>query len=167
MDLPQTADLARQLLTYMTPLIAGGALTKVGEDSLDGTKALAQRTWSTLQRLFQGNDDAQDVLALYQRKPDNASRAQVVEGEIVTVLEQQPSAAADLQALVDEARKLGLLPSGGRTHSQVIQGSAQVGAAVAGDVHGGITLNQPRGDIVHGDKVGGDKVQGNKVVNYG
>jgi hypothetical protein len=167
MDHTQLVELARQVLTYMAPLITAGALAKVGENSVDSTKSLAQRTWSTLQRLFQDNEDAQDVLALYQRKPDNVGRAQVVEGEIITVLEQQPQAVTDLQALVEEARRLGLLPSAGRSHSQVIKDNAQVGVAVAGDVQGGVTLNQPRGDIVHGDKVGGDKVQGDKIVHYG
>jgi hypothetical protein len=46
-----------------------------------------------------------------------------------------------------------------RQHQQSIGGNAQVGVAVAGDVHGGINLTT-QGDNVAGDKVGGDKVAG-------
>ena len=54
-------------------------------------------------------------------------------------------------------RAMGVLPQpSSRSHNQTIGGNAQVGTAIAGDVHGNITVNQPRGDVVQ-----------NKVVNYG
>lgn len=98
-------------------------------------------------------------------------------------------ATARLEAMLDDLREelrriatgSGAPPVPARTHSQTIGDSAQVGVAVAGDVHGPITHVQQSGginfgsgntigsigDIVAGDKVSGDKVLGDKVVNYG
>ena len=90
-----------------------------------------------------------------------------------------------LEALLDTRRaELQRIAAGGaptRTHSQTIDGGAQVGVAIAGDVHGSVTHVQQSGginfgsgntfgsvgDIVAGDKVGGDKVLGDKIINYG
>ena len=142
MDQTQLTELARQVLTYLGPLIAAGALAKVGEDTLDQAKLLAQRTWALFQHRFQGNDEAQAALTLFKAKPEDAGRKQIVEGEIVTDFARQPDAVAELQALVAEARQLNLLPQqvAGRIHNQHIGDDAQVGVAVAGDVHGGINV---------------------------
>jgi len=163
MDQSQLLELARQTVTYMTPLIVGGALAKVGEDTLDGAQTLAQRTWGVLRRAFQQNEGAEAALTLYKLKPDDPGRAQIVEGEVVAVLEQQPQLISELQELVSAAHQLGLLaPQDKRKHSVTISDNASAGVVVAGDLQGGIhvgTLSQ--------DRVQGDKVMGNKVVNYG
>ena len=92
-------------------------------------------------RRFQGNDEAAAALTLYKAKPDDAGRRQIVEGEIVAAFANQSDSAAVLQLLVAEARRLNLLPQqvAGRIHNQQIGDKAQVGIAVSGDVHGGIT----------------------------
>jgi hypothetical protein len=68
-----------------------------------------------------------------------------------------------------------------RSHTQQIGDDAQVGVAIAGDVHGSVTHVEQSGginfgtgntierigDIVGGDKIGGDKVLGDKHVHFG
>jgi hypothetical protein len=63
-----------------------------------------------------------------------------------------------------------------RQHQQTISGNAQVGVAIAGDVHGPITDQTGGanfgtgntigsiGDVVAGDKIGDDKVGGDKIT---
>ena len=146
MDQAQITELARQVLMYMGPLIAAGALAKVGEDSLESARGLAQRTWTTLQRQFQHNEDAQAALTLYKSKPQDTGRQHIIEGEIITHVHQQPEAATELLTLVEQARRLGLLTPkvADRIHNQNIGGNAQVGVAISGDVQGGITApNMP------------------------
>jgi hypothetical protein len=94
--------------------------------------------------------------------------------------------AAMLDALRAELQRIaaGGAPAPARTHAQTVSGNAQVGVAVAGDVHGPITYQTGGinfgsgntigsiGDVVAGDKIGGDKVSGDKVmgdkvINYG
>ncbi len=142
MDPSQLQELARHVLLYLAPLIAAGALAKVGEDTVDQAKSLAQRTWVSLQHRFQDNEEAQAALTLFKAKPEDIGRQQIIEGEMIRVLENHPDAVTELQTLVAEARQLNLLPQqvAGRIHNQYISGDAQVGAAIAGDVHGGINV---------------------------
>lgn len=83
-----------------------------------------------------------------------------------------------LEALLAELRRIALGvqpgPAPRRSHTQTISGNAQVGVAVAGDVHGPVTnqtggINLGSGNTISntGDIFGGDKVMGNKTVNYG
>lgn len=141
MDQAQLLELARQTLLYLSPLIAAGALARVGEDGVDATKKLAQKTWKALQSRVAGNDEAEAALTLYKAKPDDTGRQQMVEGEIVRILDANPVAVSELSALVAEARTLGLIPQqvATRIHNQHISGDAQVGVAISGDVQGGIT----------------------------
>jgi hypothetical protein len=88
----------------------------------------------------------------------------------------------------DELRRIAagghVTPPQPRTHTQNISDNAQVGAAIAGDVHGPITIQSGgvnygsgntinmTGDVVGGDKISGDKVKGDyisgdKHVYYG
>jgi uncharacterized protein with PhoU and TrkA domain len=143
MNEAQLIELARQMLYYMSPLIAAGALTKVGEGAVDGAKVLAHRTWEMLQRVVQGNAEAEAALVLYERKPEDQTRQEILVGEIVTGLEQNSIAANELASLVDQARELQLIPQqvAQRIHNQTIKDDAVVGVAIAGDTHSSISVD--------------------------
>lgn len=150
MDQVQLLELARQTLSYLTQLIAGGVLAKVGEDGVDDTNALAHRTWEMLRRMVRGSKAAEVALTLYKIKPDDQGQVQMVASEVATLLHQQPQFISEFQVLLAEAQQLGFIARNDHTHTQNIGGSAQIGVATAGDVHGGVTLNQPQGDVVQG-----------------
>lgn len=126
---------------------------------------------------------------------DNARRIAQLQDEIAALriaigaLAALPEAQQPLHdQLAQKERELaalqqagGATPPSGRTHTQHISGNAQVGTAIAGDVHGPVTNTQQSGgvnfgsgnrigvlgDFVGGDKVQGDKVQGDKITHYG
>ena len=96
---------------------------------------------------------------------DEGDTARLVEklteaqGQLLKLSASVPAArplSETVAALIQRAIGVGPQPPS-RTHTQSIGGNAQVGAAIAGDVHGNIAHNQPQGDVV----------QGNKVVNFG
>jgi hypothetical protein len=145
-------------------------------------------------RLFHGwllQTIAQQQAALgraVERLPEVVRQLQNPDG----ALDAFDDAADRLADLLDTLRaELGRIAAGSpaRSHTQTIGDGAQVGVAVAGDVHGSVTHqsgginlgsgntvgtigdivagDKVGGDKVTGDKVGGDKVLGNKVINYG
>jgi hypothetical protein len=180
MDAQQALQTARDLLVWAGPLLAGGALTKVSEGAADQAGQLAQRAWHAIQGWLARDADAADDLRKLERQPESASRQQVVAEAIAQIAASDTAVAAELTALAQALAQL-KSHSGGRSHTQNISGNAQVGVAIAGDVHGGISHVQQSGginlgsgntfgqlgDLVAGDKVAGDKVSGDKIVDYG
>ena len=180
MDAQQALQSARELLNWMGPLVAGGALAKAGENAADQAGQLLDRAWSALHGWLGRDADAADDLRKLERQPESASRQQIVAEAVAQIAARDTAVAAELDAFV---RAIADLKGGaaGRTHTQTIGGNAQVGVAVSGDVHGGITHTQQSGginfgsgnkidqigDIVAGDKIAGDKVLGDKILNYG
>lgn len=63
-DPTQVADLAQYVVDYSAPLIAGGALAKVGEDTTNQASALVRRLWQRVQQQFQGNRKAEAALPI-------------------------------------------------------------------------------------------------------
>ena len=158
--------------------VAGRDITKITVNVNAASVAQAQDTSALLAQIAKAKDAVEQLADAPkgQRRDiayalDSAHEAGG-EGDNARLLEKLAEAQAQLlklSATVPTARPLsdtvgaliqqamGILPPpGNRTHTQNISGNAQVGVAVAGDVHGGITLNQPQGDVVQ-----------NKVVNYG
>lgn len=137
-----------------------------------------QQAWNLfsgwlLQRMMQQNAALHDVVA----------RMPTIQTQDEDLLQAQLDAATDqlahqLDALREELQRIAAGQSAAapsRSHTMHISGNAQVGTAVAGDVHGGITVNKRGNDfrnasigsidkIVQGDEVHGDKVAGDKVV---
>jgi hypothetical protein len=147
MDQPQLVELAKQALIYMSPLIAQGALKKIGERTTDATITLVHKTWDFFERIFRGNDEAEAALTLYKVKPEDKGRQEIMEGEIVARLGERPTAASELAAFVQQAHELDLVPQqiAQRIHNQSIRDNAQIGAAVAGDVYGGVSVDTNKG----------------------
>ena len=153
----QIVDLAKQLMVLISPLVAQGALEKLGENTADATQRMLGRAWDLLRRRFAGDEDAEEALRYYQRRPDDAARQQIVADQIVARCGGDSAALAELAELVSQLRA-GAAPSAGRSHRIDIGGSAQVGVAIAGDQHGGITvgaqdLSRDRRTIVAGPGV--------------
>lgn len=134
------ADAARTVLVYIAPLIAAGALAKIGEDATDTATEMLGRVWDALGRRFQGHRKAEAALTTLEDEPQSQDVQQRVERHIVEVFGRDPAASAELIALAREVAALGPSPGPQRQHTQIIGGNANVGAAVAGDVHGGLTI---------------------------
>lgn len=100
---------------------------------------------------------------------------------LLPLAERALADAGQTAALAQLREEIRQLSAPGRAHNLSIGGSAQVGTAIAGDVHGNITSTQQSGgvnfgsgntfgqmgDVVAGDKAAGDKVAGDKIVHYG
>jgi hypothetical protein len=138
MDHAQLLALSTDLLGLIAPLIGGGALARGGSGA-DRATSLALQAWSLLQRHLAGDAEASSAMTLFQARPDKPSRRDDLAELIAERLVNNTAATAELQDLVSQLRALGGSPAPGRAHNQTIGGNAQVGVAVAGDVHGGIT----------------------------
>ncbi|MBX0331505.1 hypothetical protein K2Z83_28020, partial [Oscillochloris sp. ZM17-4] len=137
MDLTEAA---RQVLLYIAPLIAGGALAKIGEDTTDTAIELLGRVWDALGRRFRGHDEAEAAMTLFKAKPQDEARRQIIEAQVIERFEADPAAAAELIALARSIAALSPQPAPQRQHNQTISGNANVGTALAGDLHGNLTI---------------------------
>lgn len=136
--------------------------------------------------LVQQKYDGANALAVATREAQETELAPVYqklaqELQVIPLAEQALTNAGQTAMLEQLRAELRRLNTPSRTHNQTISGNAQVGVAIAGDVHGGITHTQQSGgvnfgsgntiertgDVVAGDKVAGDKVMGDKIMNYG
>ncbi len=172
MDPTQLPDLARLLVAGIAPLIAGGALAKIGENATDTATQTLGRAWGMLQRRFQGQRKAESALTILEDEADRPESQERVAQQIVALFQSDPAAIAELRAIVEELRRMQPQPlPPQRSHTQTISGNAQVGTAVVGDVHGPITVTQQSGGINFGsgNVIGqiGDVVAGNKPVTMG
>ena len=70
MDQTQLLDLGKQLVLLLSPLIAQGAIQKIGENTTDATAGLFKRAWSMLQSRFKSSE-AQSALMVYQSLPQS------------------------------------------------------------------------------------------------
>jgi len=134
------SEAARQVLVYISPLIAAGALAKIGEDASDTASELLGRVWDTLARRLQGHKKAEAALTLYEDEPQNPALQQQVQQRVVEVFGQEPAAAQELLALAQAIAALNPPPVTQRQYNQNISGNANVGTAIAGDLHGNLTI---------------------------
>lgn len=144
------ADLAQSFIAYSAPLIAGGALAKVGEDTTDTATGLVQRLWGLLTRQFQGHADADAALTLYQGQADNALRQQLLQEQIIAHFQGQAAAIAELADLVQQLQAAQGAPQAAQQRTLTIRDQAQVGTVVQGDVQGNLTIGPTTfGDQIH------------------
>jgi|GEM_PF-3767499 len=136
----QLLDMAGQIVTFAAPLIAGGALAKIGENSTDTTQQWLGKAWGMLQRRFQGNKKAESALTIFEDEADKPESQERVVQQIVAVFQNDPAALSELRSLVEELRRIQPMPPAPpRSHTQTISGNARVGTAIAGDVTGNVT----------------------------
>jgi hypothetical protein len=105
-------DAARQVLASISPLVATGALAKIGQEATDTSTELLGRAWDTLTRRFEGHKKAEAALTLYEDEPLNPALQQQVEQRIIEVFGQEPTAA---QELLDLAQAVAALNPESRT----------------------------------------------------
>ncbi len=132
---------ARDLLVWAGPLVAGGTLAKIGENTTDRTTQLLARLWSSVRTWLAADEDAASDLRKLEKQPENASRQQIVAETLAQAAATNSTIAAELATLHRELQSLHG-GAGSRTHNQTVGGNARVGTAVAGDVHGGITVGR-------------------------
>jgi Caspase domain len=137
MDQTQLLEMARQLVGYAGPLVAGGALAKLGENSTDASIGWLKGAWGLLQRRFQGNKQADAALTVFEMEATQPANQERVAQQIVALFQHDPVALEELRALVEELRRIQPTPQ--RSHTQNISGNARVGTAIAGDNHGNVT----------------------------
>lgn len=172
MDQTQLLDLARLLVTGIAPLIAGGALAKIGENATDTTTQILGRAWGMLRRRFRGQRKAESALTIFEDEADRPESQERVAQQIVAVFQHDPEAIAELRAIVEELRRTQPQPvSSQRTHTQTFSGQARVDTAIAGDVHRTVNVTRQSGgiNVGSGNVIGqmGDVVAGNKHVTIG
>ncbi|MBA3945517.1 MAG: hypothetical protein H0X37_13240 [Herpetosiphonaceae bacterium] len=161
-------DTAAQKATEKIGTMGGEALINVGKNALTKLReALGQRgdaAKKAQKALADVEDDPADVD--YQQKlATELDKLAAADGQLRTLLEQLSAEVEKVNGKNDV-----------RMHHQQISGYAQVGAAVAGDVHGGIhlgpmnfgerrTVNMSDGDYAEGslDKREGAFVEGGTV----
>jgi len=131
------ADAARTVLTYISPLVAAGALAKIGEHATDMSLTLLHRAWTLLTQRLHGNKKAEAALTLYEDEPMNATLQQQVEQRIIDLFRNEPTA---MQELLDLARVISAQPGTVPQHLTNISGNANVGTVIVGDLKGNLTI---------------------------
>jgi hypothetical protein len=137
MDQAQLLALGQDLLLLLSPLVAQGAIQKLGEDTTDRVTLLAQRAWGALQQRFTGSPKAQAALTLYADEPGDPGLQQRIAQQIAACFADHQAAIAEFQAIVRGLRAATGAPVPQQTNTQTISGNARVGVANVGDVHGG------------------------------
>lgn len=138
MDQAQLIETAKQLVVLVSPIIASGALSKVGEDATDCVTSLAKRVWDTFQHRLGGDQDVADDLRRYAQQPTSTARQQIIIEHLATHANDD-ALLADLQALVAELHEAtGTTPTEQRT--MTIGDQVQVGVANQGNIGGNLTI---------------------------
>ena len=150
MDPTQLATLAQSAVAVLAPLIAAGALAKIGEHTIDETGRALTRVLDLLRRRFAGRPKAEAALVYFADRDapaeanDTKNQQRMIDA-IVTTFAADPLAIAELQAAVVALQALVPLPAS--THTQTINNS-QVGVAIAGDNRAPITSTATFGALI-------------------
>lgn len=154
------AEAARLVFLTLAPIIATGAVNKLGEDITDTLTESLGRAWEAVERKIKrplsdsekaglattaatvearldASSEAQAALTLYRARPENPAYQQIVEEQIAEVFKASPD---ELLALARAISALSPPPAPQRQHTQVIKDNATVGTAIAGDLQGNLTI---------------------------
>lgn len=154
------AEAARTVFLTIAPLIAGGALAKIGEDISDTAKDALDRTWQALEEWFkrplQATEKAELIrtaqvveerlatqpkaaraLDYFREDPDDADAQKIIVDRIVDVFQPTPEQLIALAQAVSALQQPAAQP-GARTVN--ISGKAQVGNVLQGDITGDVSL---------------------------
>lgn len=154
------AEAAKLVFMTLAPIIATGAVSKIGEDITDTVKESLNRAWGAVEQRLKrpvppaeraaitpqiaaiesqlaANPEASAAVTLYRARPENPGYQQIVVDQLVEVYKANPGA---LLALAQAIAALSPPPAAQRQHNQTISGNANVGTAIAGDLHGNLTI---------------------------
>lgn len=139
MDPQHALQIARDLLVWAGPLVAGGALAQAGAEATDQSTQLAQRAWRAIQGWLARDADAADDLRKLEKRPEDTDRQQIVAKALAQIAASDAAVAQELAALKHALSQL-QPGAGSRTHQAFVSDSAQVGVLNVGDLHGGLTV---------------------------
>lgn len=128
---------ARELVAYLSPLIVGGALARVGEGGVEGGAGLLGRAWGRLRGWLGSDPDALNDLERYAKQADNANRQGLLVAAIMVRLQQHPAWQQELAALVGEIQAQ--RPASSQTRSATVTNSSGV-VITQGDVGGNLRI---------------------------
>jgi len=87
-------------LLLLSPVVAQGALAKVGEDPTDHVTHLTGQAWNLLRSGAQGNPKAETALEIYQEEPDDQRNLDRLARYLADYLRQHHQAGDDLRTVV-------------------------------------------------------------------
>lgn len=157
MDSTHLREMAHQFVRLASPLVASGALVRVGADTSDRVTALVQRAWGVVQRRCAGDEDAEHDLRGYVKQPMNTSRQQILVDHIVTHC-ADADAMAELRALVSA-----LQAAQGRTMTVT---GGQVGVVIQGDTQGNLTIGPVTLNVPAEARTGGGGTDTDTFAGY-
>jgi hypothetical protein len=153
MDAKLLADAVTIFLAPALPfLVSGGeeavrrAGKKIGEDGLE----IAKKLWEKLRPKVEENPRAQEAAAEAAAQPDDPDVQAALRLQIRKILEADAALAAELDRLVETARRGSSYQATVTGSGAIAQGRGAVsagagGVAVGGDVHGDFRVGGERG----------------------
>ncbi len=154
------AEAARLVFLTLAPIIATGAVSKMGEDITDTLKESLGRAWDAVEQRVKrpvsateraaltpqvvviesrlaANPKAARAVDYFRADPEDADAQRIVETQMVEVFKTNPS---ELLVLAKAIAALSPPSTSQRQHTQTIGDNANVGIAITGDHHGNLTI---------------------------
>ena len=161
MDQMTLADAARTVFLVIAPLIAGGALAKLGEELADTAKATLTQAWQAVEarltrtlsaaektelarvaEAVEGRLAAQPkaarALDYFRVDPEDSDGQRIVESQIVEVFKPAPEELIALAKAIVAMQPVPPPVAGAR--SVTASGHAQIGNVIQGDITGDLSL---------------------------
>lgn len=136
------------LAAIAAPFVAKGAeaFSKSAGDKLGGKVG---ELCQAVVNKFKGDSDAEETLALAQKKPDSKGRQSALEEVLAEKLEADPDFASNVQRLVDELQK-GVTKTAFDQRGQTVHGAQTniagnvSGTVLSGTFSGPVNTDKPR-----------------------
>jgi hypothetical protein len=96
----EVIELARQALLMLAPLIAQGALAKVGEDTTEHATRLFAQAWKLLREATRGTPRSESALEVFQDEPDDQRNLERLAQHLAGYLSQHHQMVDELKELV-------------------------------------------------------------------
>ena len=155
------AEAAKAVLLTIAPLIAAGALAKMGEDLSDTATATRAHTWdavaahvkrklttseqtalaqgaAVVERRLAAQPKAARALDYFRADPEDADAQRIVEAQIVAVFQTAPEELIAIARTIAALQPAAPPPAGARIVN--VSGGGQVGIVSQGDITGNLTL---------------------------
>jgi len=161
MDQITLAEAARTVLLTIAPLIAGGALAKIGEDITATAQETLARAWQTVEARFKRGLSAREkadlvqaatvvearlssqpkaarALDFYRTDPEDADAQRIIETQLVEVFKPAPEALIALAKAIAAMQPAPATAADART--VIVRDQGKVGSILQGDITGNVSL---------------------------
>jgi hypothetical protein len=101
----EALELTRHALLILSPYVAQGALSKIGENTTDQVTQVVGRAWRLLQGGAQANPKAASALEVYQEEPDDERNRERLAKYLAASLEQQHQMMSELHAVIGQLQQ--------------------------------------------------------------